>query len=166
MWRDKLAVLRRQPQEPPLLFVFSSSDQPAPVDHIAAVQARAPFVPPSYLDFLQITDGAQFDFFVLYGSGQSQFRSLADANESWSRVVDLSKSLVIGEDAGGNAFILDEDGRVRRMRTDPPDKSFVVAESFDDLLDTVFMGPRYIDLVQEIDEDNAWWPVLRENKWV
>jgi hypothetical protein len=165
MWREKLQALRARPQNPPLMFVFWVTD-PAPAEHLAAIRARAPFVPESYLDFLRLTDGAQFDFFVLYGSGQTQFRSLKEANESWEPVVDLSRSLVIGEDAVGNAFVLDEDGRIRRVSNDPPGRDEVVAESFDALLDSGFMGPRYAKLVGTITDDNIWWSILRENAWV
>ncbi len=81
------------------------TDDGAPPEFLADVKRRWPFVTTSYLEFLSVTDGAQFDVFVFYGSGTSRYPSVVEENRRRSLYGDLSECVVIAEDAAGDAFL-------------------------------------------------------------
>ena len=166
-WREKLLALRRALPDETLIFVFDVAE-PALEEFVAQTRDMAPYLPQSYCDFLSFTDGAQMDYFVLFGSGQSQFPPLAKAMDRWRPTVG-TLGFVIGEDASGAAFLIRRDGGVVLVGTDPPDldQAELVATSFDDLLDQVFMGPRYFDLFpQGVRSDNEWVQLLEKHGWL
>lgn len=145
--------------------MFSSLTSPAPEEFVEQVKQRWPSAPLSYLEFLSETDGAQLDLFVLYGSGNSQFPSLIDVNDRRGATKSDS-DIFIGEDASGEAFLLSSNAAVHSVSSDPPGERLLVAANFDDLLDQVFMGPRYIDYFHTPRGHTDWIDFMKEQQWL
>lgn len=128
------------------------------------LRRRWPFVPDSYLKFLSVTDGAQIDLFVLYGSGRSSYPGIfsenARANRSYS-----NDALAIGEDASGGEFVMLSNGAIQVHRSDPPEPPELVAANFDDLLDQVMLGPRYYAFFGKPRKHTDWGDFLHEEGW-
>ena len=49
------------------------------------------------------------DYFVLFGSGLSQFPTLRKAMNRWRSIVDTKQGLAVAEDASGAAFVIQRD---------------------------------------------------------
>lgn len=168
-WQTKIKILKNAlPERENLRFVFDYAKQGAPEDFISDLRRQYPFVPESYVDLLRLTDGLQLDYFTIFGSGQSPFPSLSEANHAWRRQLEASKNLVVAEDASGSAFVLRDDAKIFLISTEAPEEQATfVAWSFDDLLDEVFMGPRYLSLFPYGPRpDNDWLTFLLDQRWI
>ncbi len=85
-WAAKLVQTRAAlGQTPKLTIVFDLSDSAAPAEFIQKLQHEWPFVDEEYLRFLELSDGAQIGWCVLYGSGNSTFTPLLETLRGCSK---------------------------------------------------------------------------------
>lgn len=137
---------------------------PADPKAIAELRSRCPWVPQGYIDFLSISDGMTFEFFVVYGTSQL-----------WREQYPLTSYggndtfLCIGHDSSGDAFVVGRDGSIGFVPTDPPpERPIPLCGSFEELVDRMFCGPGYLDYFGGVDEigESEWLEYLRKNQWV
>jgi hypothetical protein len=166
-WPEKLETLRRiAPTDPNLMLLFDIGAG-ASEEFLNSVRALAHYAPDSYIEFLRRTDGAQFDWFVFYGSGNS-FPSLSDSVKRWLPTLDVADGLVIGEDSGGAVFAIEKGGRILQISADPPALEIrrPIADDFDECMDQVIMGPRYrTQFPFGLRDPDHWLDFLIEQGW-
>ena len=171
-WQNKLEITRAAlAGRPEMAIVFDEPKLGAGEAFLQRLVERHPFLPDDYLLFLRQCDGLQIDMCVLYGSGATSFRSIAQASASWHDVIDVNNYCPIGEDSGGSCFALSRDGAVWRFDQDPPDAHAArkMAATFSEFVDSVLMGARFPDLFDgkwQNRNDNEWSQHLKEQGWM
>jgi hypothetical protein len=166
-WRDKLLATQDMlSKKPELTLVFSLADRGAPESALRRRRETFPYLPTEYLDFLSLTDGAQFDMCVMFGTGSSTFPSLNDLQRSWAPVLCPDESFAFGEDSSGSAFVFDSTGTVFLYDVRQDGTSKKVANTFMDLLSEVFMGSKYFELYPFGVAPNEWTNYLEEQGWL
>ena len=170
-WQDKLRETKVAARNTPGLHVeFSASPAGATDAFIAHVVRRFPFVSEEYLDFLRLTDGAQIEMCVFFGSEDSRQGSLFHAASRWRNIIDLHGGLPVGEDAGGACFVLNTQGAIRLVENDPPtsENGVLLAASLGEFFGDILMGPRFPALYgkQSLSQlANAWTKYLGDRGW-
>jgi len=169
-WKEKLQIVKASVNEREDLMIVFQAVTGAPKRFIKGIYADFPFLGESYGEFLEETDGAQIDMFMLFGSGISGFSSVRKEFQEWGRILEGSGWLPIGKDALGDTFILTESGRVVLVdyQMDRVSDGRLIANSFDEFLDEVLMGGRFSELFPSgwgQEDENEWTLFMREQGW-
>jgi len=139
------------------------------------LKVNYPFITNDYLEFLEITDGADIAQCVFFGVDDfdSSARLYVDvfSKEDW---------MPFAYEAGGDPLLLHKNGKIFLGDGKSNKESFIfLANSFSDFLCDVLMGQRYASIfrIEEIehhkfykeeleDDENPWLTFLVNNKWI
>jgi len=164
-WQQKIGRIRELADGNMTVVLFAGlTPKGAPAEFLDELRKRWPFLPDSYVTFLSVTDGAQFDLFVLFGSGRSPYPAIFPENDRRERD-ERTSGIAIGEDASGGEFVILPNGIIQILRSDPPEPPDTVAANFDDLLDQVMLGPRYHSFFGKARKHTDWGDFLRKEGW-
>ncbi|WP_339912248.1 hypothetical protein [Symmachiella dynata] len=180
-WQEKLETTRRFCEQDDSLENYFGTAEGAPIEFMAALRDRFPFVDDDYLSFLRVSDGASFDICTLFGSGCSRYRgviveleSLADDLEDipeWEDIATENQLIPIGKTAWGDGLLMMPDRQIVVIDYihQIPGEGRTLARSFAELLGDVFMGPRFPTIVDPDqwtpDSENAWTHHLHQQGW-
>jgi len=164
-WKAKLEILMRLFERRPELEMYFSVAPAAPVQFLERLRAEYPFLPNSYLELLGISDGIQLHWFVIGGSGESEFPSLEALTKRWQPRIGDRRVLPIGHDASGDAFVLTESG-IELIPQPQYGEAIVLTMDFDELIGEYFLGTKYPLMFDgEPAVDDPWWALIRELGW-
>jgi len=145
----------------------------APYEFISKLKAEYPFVTEDYIQFLEMTDGA--DIAQCRFLESNNYDSIAP---QYGGTYSKERWMPIGYEAGGDPILLHNSGKIALGEGKSNKESFIyLAENFSDFLCEVIMGPRYASIfrivqdkydefyAEELEED-PWLAFLVENGWV
>lgn len=164
-WLEKIKRLRGLSSTDDDIYKFFDVTEPAPSGFIERLRNRS--VSAAYLEFLRVSDGAQFGTIVIAGSGSRRFTGVPILEKRW-RPELKGKGIPIGEDAGGAPFVLSSNGGVDRLDVGAPEPVFRrIAADFDEFLERVLLGGSYdrVFLPGAPPPDDPWLRILRNQGW-
>ncbi len=175
-WKEKFQVIKLCSDEELLGLIeddFYVKDKGSSVEFIKNIRALYPFVTDDYIEFLNMTNGA--DIAQCRFLEEDNFDSIAMVH---SGSYPKEKWMTFGLDAGGNPILLHESGKVALGEGKANKEIYTfVADSFSDFLSEVIMGQRYASIYRiepdkfiefykaEIEED-PWLDFLIKIRWI
>lgn len=164
-WKNKIDTLKVLFTERPELVMHFEFAPPAPTQFVEQISTDYAHVPASYLEFLRHSDGIRFDWFVLFGSGESKFQRIYALVERLKLRIGDKRVLPIGENAGGDAFVLTE-STVELLPHPKYGGPKVLTIDFDELLNDFFLGAKFPLLFDgQPSVDDPWFALLRDLGW-
>ncbi len=147
-WQKKIERIRSLSAENEEIgIVFECSETGVPESALGKLLASFPFLPDEYIDFLAITNGAQLDHCVLFGTDTSSFPVLDDLHRRWKELFPPNNYFCFGEDSGGGVFYLQTDGSVWLAEPQAPHSKRVISSGFGYFLDEILMGSKYATIL-------------------
>jgi hypothetical protein len=142
-------------------------------EFILKLKSRYPFVSEDYLQFLEITDGA--DIAQCRFLEEGDFDSIAG---QYGQIYPKERWMPFGYEAGGDPLLLGNSGKVALGEGKANKEVFIIlANSFSEFLCEVLMGQKYASVFRveqdEYDkfykeeiEDDPWLAFLVKNQWI
>lgn len=163
-WIEKVGRLKTDQNIDEMIRVcyFSYNE---PVKDIKQLDKICTFLPDDYKNFFTVSNGAQFDMFVIFGLDTNAIVSIFNEIELWKDIYSQNEWLPIGKDASGNPFLLNANGKIYVGSIDPPGEPYPLCDSFSELLSDVFMGKGYFKYMNGNVEENQWYEFLNEQGW-
>lgn len=164
-WKTKVDAVKELLMDRPTLAMHFEFAPPAPPQFVQQISIGYPYVPASYLEFLRYSDGIRFDWFVLFGSGESKFQPVFALVEHLASRIENRRMLPIGENAGGDAFVLAE-SRIELFPHPQYGEPKILTSDFDELINDFFLGAKFPLLFEGRPSSNdPWLALLRELGW-
>jgi len=152
---------------------FYIKSEGAPNDFVLKLKAIYPFVTEDYLQFLEMTDGA--DIAQCRFLEANNFDSFA---EQYGQSYPKKSWMPIGYEAGGDPLLLHKNGKIALGEGKANKEVFTfLASNFSEFISEVLMGQRYASIFRiekgefnefyedELDDD-PWLAFLIQNQWV
>lgn len=167
-WEKKyIKTCEQQKIDDNLNIYFDYSTNGADKYFIDSLIKQFPFIPQSYKRFLEISDGAEINMIVFYGTEDSEFNSINWLIDLCKLQIDLKHHYPFAKDADGSIFYIRDDGNIIWESVDDPDTQTNLAKSFDAFMDNVLFGEDYSKLNPfGIEDDDEWFEFLKKMKWI
>lgn len=165
-WNEKLEYLKKETALSIIEFYFTSFQffDPASKFDINGAMKSYHLLPSNFDDFLAITDGAYIGTFNIFGVG-GKYVTIDEVVNVWSENYPVDQFLPIAEDAGGNPFLVGEDGSIYLGTVDPPGEIPVfICDDFDCLLSQIILGDGYRKYFN-CSRDNEFCRFLLDRGW-
>lgn len=182
-WQEKIAVTQELLDTVDSLDIHFRLTDGATNSFLESMRQRFPFVDDEYLSFLKLSNGARLDLCVLFGSGEdpdpsfpsviADLESMRDDLEytEWQQIAADDGVIPIGRDSGCSRFLMMPNKEIILVDVirQTPAVGRVIAQSFAELLEDVFMGEHFDDLFYPnkltLEDEDAWTQHLRQQGW-
>lgn len=168
-WIEKVKYLIKRDREEqpgdPFFYDVCPGPQCWTSHEIEELWAQYPWLPSSYIHFIQEFDGISIAFCRFYGSREGEAIPLYEEIEE-SKPYLKGEYFPFGRDADGSQFIFNPQGQVfwwDKYDYDFEEQPQIYANSLEEFVGECLMGKRYIEF-NDIEGDN-YYPFLQSMKW-
>lgn len=165
-WIDKLNELKKDLEIYEDLDVFfRCSETGAEHYKIEQLVKKFPLLKGDFEKYLEITNGVQFDMFLIAGANDSITFEIEYLVNIWKKTIDTDDYLPIGKDPSGDLFLTNKNGEIYIF--DQENHVFkMIAENLNQLFNDFFMGKGYHDLFGGNEEKTEWVVYLKSKNWI
>jgi SMI1-KNR4 cell-wall len=160
---EKLKLLLSIRPELTIYFDYEVSGMSS--DSIEWITYSFPYVAKEYIEFLKKFDGMQLEMFVLWGSEKSRFPHIKERLAIWEKKINFKEYMPFGEDASGDSFLINVEGKVFIADIKGPTKISYLSENFASLVNEIFLGEQYLSYYKFGNGVEDWLNILREQNW-
>jgi len=131
--------------------------------YLQTIIKKYPWIHKSYLKFLELFNGGEYDDIRLLGDENCKNGSILETARIFSSFsVD---KIPIAKDSAGDVFWLDKDGKIYWISIEnigDQSSSTFIAKNFEDFMDSFCLGKKF----REHYGDNEWTEFLKSQHWI
>lgn len=144
------------------IYLLDIPDNGCDKAYMETIIKNYPWASNSYLEFLKISNGGEFDDIRFLGDEDCGYGSVLETAEIFSSF--FVDKIPIAKDSAGDLFWLDKNGEVYWSMDNITDQSSLtlIAESFEEFINDFCLGKKF----REHYGENEWTDFLKSQHWI